>query len=204
MDSAGGWETTVTSGHTLRKLTPPAVVGSAWQMSTVAGVDGASGYADGAGNVARFNNPTGITVLVNQLELIISDMNNHGIRHVAIDTGTVTFIAGNPFAPSYLDSWVGVSSRFSSPAAVAASRTPEPATVIVADKGNHRLRIISLSFSKPVSTYACTGTATGSGPWFGSDVFAVNCFEPTAVVVHVDPYNLTVTFFLASGLLRHN
>lgn len=48
----------VTSGHTLRKLTPPAVVGSAWQMSTVAGVDGASGYADGAGNVARFNNPT--------------------------------------------------------------------------------------------------------------------------------------------------
>src|SRR5690606_25007470 len=54
-DAAGNIYVAEFSNHTIRKITPQAVV------STLAGT-GVSGFADGAGNIAQFNSPTDVTV----------------------------------------------------------------------------------------------------------------------------------------------
>jgi hypothetical protein len=59
--------------HTVRKITP------AGKVTTVAGVAGQAGSADGTGAAARFRNPTGIA-RSDDGRFYISDTNNHTIR----------------------------------------------------------------------------------------------------------------------------
>ena len=59
--------------HTVRKITP------AGKVTTVAGVAGQAGSADGTGADARFRNPTGIT-RSDDGKFYISDTNNHTVR----------------------------------------------------------------------------------------------------------------------------
>jgi sugar lactone lactonase YvrE len=62
--------------HTIRKITQ---VGADWVVTTVGGLAGASGSADGAGNAARFNNPSGMAI-DNQGNLYVADTDNNTIR----------------------------------------------------------------------------------------------------------------------------
>ena len=56
IDSAGNLFVTDGNNHTIRKITPGAVV------TTIAGLAGGPGSLDGTGNAARFNRPDGIAV----------------------------------------------------------------------------------------------------------------------------------------------
>ena len=56
IDEAGNLFVTDRSNHTIRKVTPAGVV------STLAGLPGAQGNAEGAGSVARFSQPRGLAV----------------------------------------------------------------------------------------------------------------------------------------------
>jgi hypothetical protein len=60
------------NNHTIRRISPAGVV------TTLGGLPGLAGSADGAGSVVRFNNPQGITV--KDGALYVADFHNNTIR----------------------------------------------------------------------------------------------------------------------------
>jgi secreted PhoX family phosphatase len=64
---------------TIRKIT---ALGTNWVVTTLAGMAGASGSADGTNSSARFNNPFGL-ILDNSGNLIVADSENNTIRKVS-------------------------------------------------------------------------------------------------------------------------
>ncbi len=74
-----------TYNNKVKRLDP-----STRRCTTLAG-SSVAGYADGAANEARFNEPAGIAVLGDRL--YVADTNNHAIRLVEIATGQVSTLA---------------------------------------------------------------------------------------------------------------
>ncbi len=92
VDSATNIYVATDGDHTIRKLTP---VGANWVVTTLAGVAGSSGSADGMNSDARFNTPFGVTV-DSAGNLYVADTVNSLIRKMTLE-GTnwlVTTIAG--------------------------------------------------------------------------------------------------------------
>ena len=74
IDATGTFHVADSGNHTIRKITSAGVV------TTVAGLAGTSGTANGAGTTARFNNPSGIVTTPDGYNLYIADTDNHTIR----------------------------------------------------------------------------------------------------------------------------
>ena len=136
--------------------------------STFAGPGAGSstkGDADGASNVARFNNPAGITT--DGVHLYVSDLANHKIRKIEIVTGTVSTIAG-PAAGCYSScasgdaDGTGNAARFNQPIGI----TTDGTNLYVADAANNKIRKVVLSTGE-VSTFA--GPGPGSSTAGSSD-----------------------------------
>jgi hypothetical protein len=75
--------------NNIRKLTP---VGTNWVVSTIAGLAGTSGSADGAVNVAQFDGPEGVAV-DSAGNVYVADTRNYTIRKITT-AGFVSTIAG--------------------------------------------------------------------------------------------------------------
>jgi sugar lactone lactonase YvrE len=103
VDSAGNVYMADQGNHTIRKMTPAGVV------TTLAGLAGSPGSADGIGDVARFNNPTGVAVDT-EGNVYVADDGNNTIRKVT-PTGTVTTLAGLAGSPGSADG-TGSDARF--------------------------------------------------------------------------------------------
>ncbi|HYC70143.1 MAG TPA: immunoglobulin domain-containing protein [Opitutaceae bacterium] len=138
---------------TVRKITPAGVV------STVAGMPGVRGSADGLGSAARFHSPSGLAVDPAGNVLVVDDADNT-VRKIAPD-GTVTTLAGLPVSQSF--GWIdGPAGRFDllGTAVVGASRE-----IYVADPLNSAIRRIAPD--RTVSTLAGhperAGHADGTG-----------------------------------------
>ncbi|GFO65652.1 hypothetical protein M1B72_11470 [Geomonas paludis] len=128
--------------------------------STVAGLAGVTGSADGAGAAARFNYPTGIAMSSDNSTLYVSDTGNNTIRSIDVATGAVTTLAGTAGSVGSANG-TGGAARFSSPCGVATDGT----NLYVADSLNHRIRKIVLA-SAAVTTLAGSGVqdfADGTG-----------------------------------------
>jgi sugar lactone lactonase YvrE len=100
---------------TIRKITP---VGTNWVTTTVAGLAGNTGFADGTNSSARFNYPNGIAV-DSQGNLFVAEFWNHTFRQIS-PVGTnwvVSTIAGLPGVNGARDGTNG-DARFSSPMGV--------------------------------------------------------------------------------------
>lgn len=95
-----------TNNHTIRKI-----VISTGVVSTLAGMAGNTGTADGIGIIARFNYPQGI--IYTGGNLYVNDTNNFTIRKIVISTGEVSTIAGLAGTGGTADG-TGSSARFSS------------------------------------------------------------------------------------------
>ena len=119
-------------------------------MSFVAG--SSSGFINGIGSAARFNDPLGMTFQGGAI--YVSDYTNHAIRHVT-PSGAVTAPFGNG-SPGFVDA-TGTAARFRNPTGIAKVNN----VLYVADSGNHRIRKIDL-VTNAVTTYAGSG-ADGSG-----------------------------------------
>src|SRR5204863_4943410 len=98
-----------TANHVIRKMTPAGVV------TTLAGLAGFPGNADGTGNAARFSSPQGVGV-DGAGNVYVADTFNHTIRVVS-PVGSVTTLAGLPGTSGSVDGQ-GNNARFSTPTAV--------------------------------------------------------------------------------------
>ncbi len=84
-----------TSNHTIRRITPDGAV------TTLAGVAGVPGFADGNGAASRFDGPQKI-VFDSERNLLVADYNNCVVRKIS-PQGEVTTLSGTPGLHGGLD-----------------------------------------------------------------------------------------------------
>ena len=117
--------------HTIRKITPEG------EVTTLAGLAGTLGSADGAGAAARFYSPFFIT-MGNDGNLFVADTWNHIIRSITPE-GSVTTLAGMPGSSGSADG-NGSTARFSYPEGIAAD---SEGNLFVADSANQVIRKVT-------------------------------------------------------------
>lgn len=147
----------VTDNHTIRKITPAGVV------TTLAGMPGISGSADGAGSAARFSFLSGVAV-DGSGTLYVADTDNCTVRKIT-SSGIVTTYAGtvpnsgfgSNGSPGFVDG-TGSLARFTFPGGVAVDAS---GNVFVADTQNHSVRKIAPGGI--VTTLAGIGGFMGEG-----------------------------------------
>ena len=138
------------TNHVIRRipLTESAFV------QTVAG-NGQPGSLDGVGSEARFNNPSGVA-LDARGGLWVADTGNHTVRRLDLITGMVETIAGLA-GQRGADDGLGANARFNTPTGIAVQsetlgellqrelngEPPPPVRVVVADRGNNRVRSVT-------------------------------------------------------------
>ena len=105
VDGGGNIYVADSSNHTIRKITPAGAV------TTLAGLAGSSGSADGIGSAARFRVPAGVAA-DGAGNVYVADLGNHTIRRIS-PTGAVSTIAGVPGSYGTADG-IGSTARFGS------------------------------------------------------------------------------------------
>jgi hypothetical protein len=140
--------------ETIRMITPENVV------TTIAGLAGVAGSADGRGSAARFDRPASITVAPDN-SIYVADANNHTIRKVT-PAGVVSTVAGLAGVAGS-DDGPGSTARFQLPLGVA---TDQNGNVYITDDLNFTVRKMTPAYS--VTTLAGSpgqvGFADGVGP----------------------------------------
>jgi sugar lactone lactonase YvrE len=154
-------------------------VASSYTVSTIAG-SGAAGGADGNGNAASFNAPTGLTVSPEDGGIYVVDQGNNSIRRVTT-AGEVATIAGNGTASS--TDGLGYNATFNSPRGIVYSR----GALFVTDRLGNLVRQLTLStgaspsvaYNWNVSSLAGSG---GTGTTDGAGNVA-NIYQPQGIAV---------------------
>ena len=137
LDSAGNAYVGDTINHTIRKMTP---VGTDWVVTTIAGLAGSAGSADGTGSAARFSDPSGVALDANGT-LYVADTGNNTIREVT-PVGTnwvVTTLAGRAGVLGSANG-TGTNALFYRPFGVAVNSAGD---VYVADTYNDTIRKVT-------------------------------------------------------------
>jgi len=154
VDNAGNVYVADTFNSTIRKIA------SSGAVTTLAGLAGSVGTADGTGDTARFNNPTGVAV-DGAGNIYVADMGNFTIRKIT-SGGEVTTLAGTPGSQGSADG-TGNIARLFAPNGVAVDNA---GNVYVADLGNSTVR--KITSNGEVTTLAGTAGVTGSTDGTGS------------------------------------
>lgn len=157
------------ANHSIRKVTPGG------SRTTIAGLAGTMGGADGIGSEARFSSGFGSLGIAIDGEgnVLVADPGNHAIRKVTPD-GVVTTLAGLAGARGDVDG-TGSEARFNYPCGVAVDRR---GNVYVADLLNHTIRKITPT--GVVTTLAGMAGRGGSDDGVGSEA---RFSSPVAVAV---------------------
>jgi len=149
---------------TIRRVAP---VGTNWVVSTVAGLAGSFGSADGTNSDARFNSPTGVAV-DGAGNVFVADYFNHIIRKIA-PQGTnwvVTTIAGSPVVFGANDG-TNSDARFYYPRSLVVDTG---GNVLVADTGNSTIRqIVPMGANWVTRTIAGLAQSHGSSDGTNSE-----------------------------------
>jgi len=137
--------------------------GDAYTVSTIAGVGGVAGTADGIGAAARFAGPNSAALSADRTKLFVGDRNlgtvgatqGIAIRLVDLATGAVSTIAGSLTATGTADG-PGATARFSRTFSVALFGN----NLLIAD----RCAIRSMSTTPPFNVTTLVGTRLATDP----------------------------------------
>jgi len=140
------------NNHLIRKI-----VISTGVVTTVAGVAGSTGSANGTGTSSSFYSPSGITT--DGTNLYVAETSNHLIRKIVISTGVVTTVAGTGSRGSA--NGTGTSASFNQPNGI----TTDGTNLYVADYDNNLIRkiVISTGVVTTVAGTGSSGSANGTG-----------------------------------------
>ena len=156
VDSSGVLYVSDLQNHTIRQLTP---MGTNWVVTTIAGLAGVFGSADGTNSDARFNRPNGL-VLDPSGALYVADHYNATVRKLT-HSGTnwsVTTVAGSPGVLGSTDGTNG-GALFWGLTGVALDRNQH---LYVADTSNFIIRnVVAAGTNWVVTTLAGTALAYG-------------------------------------------
>ncbi|MFA6149898.1 MAG: T9SS type A sorting domain-containing protein [Chitinophagaceae bacterium] len=156
--------------HVVRKITA-----STGNISTVAGTGTAGFSGDGsAATAANLNYPADIAI-DDSGNIFIATQYSHRIRKVSVLTGNISTVAGTGSAGYGGDGGPATSAQINYPTGII---TDGGSNLYIADRENHRVRIVCNYFTKPTVTTPLTYcqnasalalTATGSSlKWFTS------------------------------------
>ena len=173
-----------TGNSALRMVTYPSGV-----VTTLAGGSGDSGYADGTGTSAKFNDIDSVAVLPARNAVVVTDpgFDRSYIRIVALLTGVVTTLAGST-SNSYADG-TGANAALSSPLGIAVN--PATGDLLFSDSGSNRIRRVLLPAILPACdsawhhvalTYATSGSAIFSGAFFNAYVDGALVFSQSGTI----------------------
>jgi streptogramin lyase len=167
-----------TGNNTIRKVTPE---GTNWVVTTLAGLAGVSGSADGTNSVARFSAPEGV-VLDSATNIYIADYENNTIRKM-MPVGTnwvVTTLAGRALNRGSADG-TNSAARFNLPTSIAMD---SGGNLYVAEYSNGTIRKVTLTGTNwVVTTLAGLAGSSGSEDGTGS---AARFYLPADVVVDIN------------------
>jgi sugar lactone lactonase YvrE len=160
VDSTGNLYVGDESYSTIRKITP---VGTNWVVSTLAGMAGTSGTANGTGSGARFDSPYGITV-DRAGNLFVADTFNNTIREIT-SAGVVTTLAGAAVNyDSGANDGTGGNARFYFPGGITVN---DAGNLFVTDSSSDTIRTITSA--GVVNTLAGLAGTNGSADGAGSN-----------------------------------
>ena len=135
--SSGAVVVADTLNHCIRLIDSLLVVttlaGGGFGQGTLGGA-----FADGKGTAASFSGPSGVAVVASSGVIVVADTTNNRIRLVS-PLGVVTTLAGSGLA-TFADG-AGTAAGFNQPSGV--DVIPASGTVVVADSGNNRVRLVS-------------------------------------------------------------
>jgi hypothetical protein len=167
VDSAGNLYVADSGNSTIRKITPAGVV------STIAGLAGVRGSADGTGSNARFFGPSGI-VVDGAGNLFVTD---YGTIRKVTSAGVVSTIAGVAGATGITDG-TNSDARFAGPTGITVD---DAGNLFVADGNNDTIRKITpVGTNWVVSTLAGQAGTDGIKDGIGS---SARFFRPEGIVV---------------------
>jgi sugar lactone lactonase YvrE len=152
VDSSGHVIVADSYNHRIRLITPGGAV------STLAG-SGWAAFADGAGAAASFSTPQSVAIDASG-NAIVADTNNQRIRRVT-PGGVVSTLAGSmayEASGSFADG-TGAAASFFYPSGVAIGAD---GTIFVADRFNHRIRVLSAVSVSPTPSVTTPASATAS------------------------------------------
>jgi streptogramin lyase len=156
-DTAGNLYVADTLNSTIRKITP---VGTNWVSTTLAGLAGTSGSADGTNSVARFDNPAALVLDTNG-NVYVADYANDTIRKLTpMGTNWVVSTPAGLAATSGAADGTNSQARFNGPLGIALGGG---GNLYVSDSGNSTIRKV-----KPVGTNWVVSTLAGSPGQTGS------------------------------------
>lgn len=200
-DAAGNAYIADTGNHTIRKVSP------SFAVTTLAGMAGVAGSADGQGTAARFSSPGGIAVDAVG-NVFVADTGNHTLRKID-SAGRVTTFAGAAGTPGATDG-IGSAARFNSPSGVVVDGH---GGLYVADTNNLTIRHVDALAG--VTTIA--GVAGSAGSVDGQGTAArfngphAIALEPSGNVVvadtwhfpqsHTESINSTIRRVTATGVV---
>ena len=191
IDVVGNLFVADTYNCTIRKITPDGLV------TTIAGLAGNHGSADGVGSAARFDFPVGIAIDAAG-NLYVADTDNYTIRKIT-PGGTVTTLAGLAGSTGSADG-TGSAARFNYPYGVAVDAV---GNLFVADTGNYTIRKVTPAGT--VTTLAGFAGSTGFADGSGS---AARFYQPEGIAIDVvgnlfvaDTFNCTIRKITPAGLV---
>ena len=155
-DSSGNIYVADFVNNTIRQVTPSGVV------TTLAGMAGVAGAADGTGSAARFNGPRGVAVDPAG-NIFVADTYSHAIRKIT-PAGVVTHFAGGYTYSGASNDGTGLMANFNQPTGIASDSA---GNLYVSDAVNRTIRKILPTGL--VSTLAGFTTSAGTTDGTGRD-----------------------------------
>jgi len=177
VDLAGNLYVADTLNDTIREMSP---AGTNWLVSTIAGVAGTPGSADGTNTAATFYAPVALAVDTNG-NLYVADFMNDTIRKMtrAGTNWVVTTLAGSAGISGSADG-TNTSAHFSQPSGIAVDAVDN---LFVSDSGNNTIRRL-----KAVGTNWVVSTVAGLAGTMGStDGAGTNALFNVPAGIAVDP-----------------